>query len=423
MPGWTVADIPLLLALPFLLAASALFSGSETAIFGLRAHQIAELRRHQSAAARSALNLLNQPRMLLITLLLGNMLVNVLYFVISSILLLHVDTDEAGYLLPTISGLLSLIIIVLFAEVTPKLIAARHALRWILMISIPLLVLHDFFLPIRVSISSAVVAPLIRLFNPSTIDKHRQVDFPDLTDFLQVAHVNGGISRDEEQLLNDIIALSRLKARDAMTPRVRMGAVPASSISSPDLIHTLTRSRRRFIPVYEQSLDHITAVIDLLRLNQSTSHHIDLLLDQPQFIPEIATLDQVLEHFRKTSAPYAIAVDEYGQTAGIICYDDVIDAALGHPLESTDSHIPSIILIGLGQWRVDPAMNVYLFAEAFDILLDEQPVSTIGGLVVELLAKTPEINDEITLDQWRITVNEVDGSRIQSLTVQRKEQP
>jgi len=421
MPGWTITDIPLLIALPILLIASALFSGSETAIFGLRAHQIADLRRHHTPAARAALKLLNQPRMLLITLLLGNMLVNVLYFVISSILLLHVDTARAGLILPIISALLSLIIIILLAEVAPKLIAAGHALRWVLMISIPLLILHDFLLPVRAVIASAIVSPIMRLFNPAT-PENTEMDFPDLTDFLQVARAQGGISRDEEQLLSDIIALSRLKARDAMTPRVRMNTLPASTLHSPDFPDQLTQSNHRFIPIYEKSLDHITAILDLLQFNQSSLQNPQSLLDEPQFIPEIATLDQVLEHFRKTSSPCAIAVDEFGQTAGIITYDDVIDAALGQPPESSTENQPPALLTQLGTWLIDPAMNVYHFAESFNIRLDEQKYATVGGLVTGLLAKTPEVGDKITIDNWTLKVAEVDGPRIQSLTLQQKQQ-
>ncbi len=416
MFGWTVTDIPLLLALPLLLMGSAFFSGSETAIFGLRPHQLAALQHLNTRAARIALNLTNQPRMLLITLLFGNMLVNVLYFVISSVLLLHIDIALTGPTLPIALGLTSLIAIILAAEVVPKLLATHHALRWILVTSVPLQILHEILHPLRSVLATILIEPMLRLLGSHDANT-ANINFHELTDFLQLAHNQGTISAAEERFLRDVVELRRLKVRDAMTPRVRVAALPIDDLTTKLITETTHKKRRRYLPLYTESLDHITGIIDVQKLLSTKASSLSDATAIPTYIPELATLDHLLEHFRNTKTKCVVAVDEFGQTAGLVTLNDVVEEIIGLDPNQDDQANPAIIILKLGRWQLAPDLSVYDFAEAFNIQIGEPTVSTIAGLIVDELERIAEVGDSITLEQWRLTVTKTDGPRITEIQV------
>jgi len=428
IPGWSAADIPLLAVLPALVVASGLFSGSETALFGLRGHHLTSLRSRRTPASRAALALIREPNMLLITLLLGNMLVNVLFFVISSVLILHVDMERASPAVPILFGAASLLAIILAAEVAPKLVAADNALRWVLLVSVPLLVLHDLILPLRLVVSNVIIQPMIRLVGPRR-DPER-IHLRELGEFIEMARKRGDIDPNEKRLLRDIVELRRLKVRDVMKPRVKLVALSSEVTDRREIIALARRSGERYLPVYRDTLDHITGMLDLreylLGYDEDLADPavaINACSVEPTFIPELATLDHLLTHFRSADFKAVVAVDEYGQTAGVATLPDVIDELIDVPTDEPDVESPArIMLIGLGRWRLAPELSVYDFAEAFDINLEEPRVSTVAGLILEHLGDTARLHDEVRIDSWRLRITGLEGPRITEIEVERVEE-
>lgn len=408
MPGWTLADIPFFAALPIFLLASAFFSGSETAIFGMRPHEVALLRQSRTRSARAAVALARQPRMLLITLLLGNMLVNILYFVISSVLLLRLDLEQISPIWPAVLGVASLLIVVLTAEIGPKLFASSNSLRWVLICSIPLLILHDLILPIRAGIATFFLEPLLRLVGSSHASE--AIDFQEVSEFLELARRRGELSFDEQSFIWDVVELRRRKVRDAMTPRVRMKALSTEGLNRKVIEEAARDSHDRYLVLYDGALDQIVSVLDLQYFLLARSATFEEASMTPSYIPETATLDRLLEQFRERGIKFAVAVDEYGQTAGLVTIDDVFDELLGDQAESGDGSDDRIMLTGMGRWRVSADLGIYDFAEAFGIEIEEPNVSTVGGFILESLGRLPEPGDQVAIGRWRLTVEEVDGT-------------
>lgn len=409
MPGWTLADIPFFAALPILLLASAFFSGSETAIFGMRPHEVALLHQSGRRSARAAVALARQPRMLLITLLLGNMLVNILYFVISSVLLLRLDLDEMSAIWPAVLGVASLLIMVLTGEIGPKLFASSNALRWVLICSLPLLILHDLILPIRAGIATFFLEPLLRLVGSS--HGSDAIDFQEVSEFLELARRRGELSFDEQSFIRDVVELRRRKVRDAMTPRVRMKALSTEGLSREVIEKAACENRDRYLVLYDGALDQIVGVLDLQFFLLARTATVEEASMTPSYIPETATLDRLLEQFRERGIKFAVAVDEYGQTAGFVTIDDVIGELLGNQSEMGDGLGDRIMLTGMGQWRVSADLGIYDFAEAFGIEIEEPNVSSVGGFILDSLGRIPERGDQVEIGNWRLTVEKVDGTR------------
>ncbi len=409
-----MVDIPMLIALPVLLLGSAFCSGSETALFALSENERMALRRGGSRAGRAVGALLADQRMLLITILMGNMTVNTLYFVITSVLLMKTQVGVAGQ---AALGLAFLVLLVLVGEVTPKLLANADCARSATFVAPPLLALHRLIGPLRIAVDRLAVAPLSRLTSPgaapSRLDEH------ELTALVEISGRHGVIDQDEQRILRDVIRLSQLKVRDVMTPRVRLIALPLAA-SNPHIRALARDARHSKLPVYERDIDHIVGVLPVNRYLIEAEGDPGLLrklLQPAHFVPEFARLDQLLEHFRRTGTSLAIAVDEYGGTAGVVAAEDVVEEVVGDITgeERIGYHLP--VQLDRGRWRVDGATSVRDWGEAVGQRLASPQVATLGGLIISRLGRAPQPGDILDLGNVRLEVDEVERVRVVSVIV------
>ena len=329
MFGWSALDIPMLAALPALLGLSGFFSGSETALFALTESERITLRRAGGLAGRAVEALLADQRMLLITVLMGNMTVNTLYFVVTSVLLMHSDLAVPGAVLLAVGFLL---LVILLGEVTPKLIANTHRTGFAGVTAPPMLALHRAIAPLRVVIDRFVIGPLSRLSSPS--ERPPRLDEKELSALLEVSGSGGVIDAEEQRILQEVIRLGRLKVRDVMTPRVHIAAVglDATCRQVRDLAE---RTRLTKFPVFDENLDHIVGLLPVrsfLLADHPPTACVETLrqgLVPVHYVPETARLDQLLDRFRETHTQLAIVVDEYGGTAGLVAAEDVVEELVG----------------------------------------------------------------------------------------------
>jgi len=409
VPSPTVKVVPLICTTAVLLVASGFFSGSETALFGLTANQRMLIRRQETLSGRAIEVLLANQRMLLITVLLGNMTINVLYFVISSVLLMRADTGLAGGLLLAIASLLTMI---LLGEVLPKLVANAHRRGFAALIAAPLLALHGLIGPLRMILERVVVAPLSRLTSPA--EAPPRLGSGELAALLVVSTREGVIDHEEQQILHDVIALGQRKVRDVMTPRVRIVAV-ATSASREEVADLARRTRLTVLPVYRDDLDHVVGFLPVQRYLLGTREGRAPVTDYAapaRFVPEVATLDQLLEHFRDTRNQLAIAVDEFGGTAGIVAVEDVVEELIGDIAMDRDREAVRAEAIGPDRWRVGGDASVHEWAGTFGTRLIPPRISTLGGLITAHLGRVPVTGDSVELGNVRVDVEQADRSRV-----------
>lgn len=419
MLGWTATDVPMFIALPILLVASGFFSGSETALFGLSHAQRMELR-DVSLSGRIVDALLRDQRMLLVTLLLGNTTINVAYFVVTSVLVMHSDANAAIKV-----GIASafLIGIVIGGEVVPKSLAASRRVRFAALCAPPLLTLHTVIAPIRVVLTRVIITPLCRLVAPRPVSSGLRDE--ELASLLDVSGDAGVIDDEERRLLGEMIALRRLRVRDVMTPRVRMHALPANADRSEVLALAQT-TRSLTIPIYDGTADTIEGILhvkDYLASQDAPSVTDPRVLRPARYVPELATLDQLLEQLRTWRTRTAVVIDEYGGTEGVVTIEDVVAEVVGDITIGPGSAIESIRLVGIGTWEIDGELPLHDFEEAFGVSLDAPQVSTIGGYVVDRLGRAARQGDHVDAGEFHLRVRRIEGKRIAILRLSTAPEP
>lgn len=414
-----LADILILISLLLLLVASGFFSGSETALFSLTGEQRLALNKSGSMVGATIMRLLHETRALLITLLLGNMVINVLFFVLGTIELIRLERVHNFHTAAVaVLSLVPLVLLILFGEVFPKLIASRNPVGFSKLIALPMILVHRILTPLQAVLNRAIITPLARLIAPSS--KPAQLSNEELELLLEQSQQRGIIDDHEEQLLQGVLGLSELKVRDVMTPRVDIKAFDVDDNPS-EMVSLVESTQLSFIPTFEKDLDHLTGVVrakDALLHRPKTIDELKHLVHEVTYVPEVQPLEKLLIHFRQQGTTIAIVVDEFGGTAGLVTLEDAVEELVGEiagPYEPGDES--PIQPVERGVWRVSGGLSVHDWADAFGSAGHVDGVNTAAGLVTAKLGRIPEVGDQTKLGNVEIEVDAIEAKRVTWLTI------
>ncbi len=407
-----------LILMLLLLAGSAFFSGSETAFFNLTHKQKAVLKQSQYRLGHLTALLLEKPQRLLGCLLLGNMLVNILFFAVSSVLVFHIK-DEFGVTTAGVTAFVSLFVLILFGEVFPKSLAYSNSRAFSLSTAPVLYFVTKMLWPIQSVFRILIVEPSIRLILGQR-KLPKAMTTSEFKSLIEASRCRGLITSDENKLLTEVIEFGGLKVRHVMQPRVDMLACESresvTKARSIMLSNNLTK-----LPIYIKDRDHIVGLVFLRQILLHPERSLDKLIQPVNFVPEQKTVESLLEYFRKSGTDTAIVVDEYGGVAGLVRLEYIAGELLG-PVEFTSEAEP-IEKIGPFKFRLSGNLALHDWAESFGIKIEETRLCTIGGLATALSGKVPKSGDVIYLKNLKLTVEKVRKNRIESLILSFEEIP
>ena len=394
----------------FLLACSAFFSGAETAFFNLSHRQVKAFRTSKHKVQKLVANLLAKPGHLLDSFLFGNMTVNVLFFAVSSIMIMQIK-EQGSLVWPVIIAVASFFALVLIGEILPKSIAYANSKSVSLAAALPAYLCLKIFTPLEFLFKFIILEPVLRLFlgpernpNPITVNEFKSL--------IDTTRKQGLISADENRLLTEVIELGLLKVRHVMRPRVDMLA--CSVTDSPQTARKkMQENHLTKLPVYAGSIDNMVGLVHLRQLLLKSSTPLDKIVQQVNFVPEQKTVESLLEFFRRSRTDMAVVVDEYGGIAGSVRLEDIAEELFGQ-MEPA-SHIEPIKQTGPFEYCLAGNLAIHDWAEIFGIDLAETRLATVGGLVTALLGKIPKSGDVTYLKNLKFTIEKMKKHRIETL--------
>jgi len=406
-----------LLILVLLLGCSAFVSGAETALFNLSASQ-----RHQFASAgnrlqRAAAQLIQKPDRLILTLLLGNMTVNVAFFALSSLMVIRTAKRLAGWQ-SMILGLAPLLAIILFGEVLPKALALRIPGSYATAVALPLRALHAFLTPALKVLQVALIGPLVRLLAPLRRQTDALVTHEELQALLESSAHQGILDLPTSTLLQEVVELASIKVHEIMVPRTD---IRAYDINAPraQLLKLIRRERLGLIPVYDKDLDHIMGVVSSRAVLLNPNRPVQSLIRPVVYVPEIITLDALLAALRRRGRKLAITVDEYGGTAGLITIEDVVEEIVGELHHADEDQPEPVKQIGPETYLLAGNLPIRSWAESFRIPLGTRRVATLAGFITAALGRLPTEGDVVQLANLTLTVKQVRGHRVTQIELRR----
>ncbi len=405
-----------------LLIASAFFSGSETALFSLKPvdrRKLKEKSRTQIRAKR-VLQLLKEPRRLLVSILIGNTVVNVAAATLAALIthttLKNTRFTEWAFFIDVIAVTA---VILLFSEIIPKIVAVKNAISFACITALPLQVFVVIFRPV-----SFLFEKLTRGLSAIT-GIHKEVPFvneDELKTLIQVGEDKGTLDKSEREMIHSIFEFRETMSKEVMIPRMDMIAVDRDTPMEEVLALVESQGHSR-IPVYKETIDNIIGILyvkDLLAFSQSEDQVKSLtnLLRKPYFVPESKLIDELLREFQKERIHMAIVVDEYGGTAGLVTLEDVIEEIVGEIRDEYDQEKPLVKEINADEWLVDGKINIEELNEALEVNLPaEEDFETLGGFILSQLGAIPKEKEVIQFENYKYMVEKVVGRRIKSVRV------
>ncbi len=407
---WYLAAICVLLVL------SALFSGSETALFSMPHSAHDRLRDRDPKAARRVDRLLKRPARLLGAILISNLVVNVSASALFTLAIITwaAETGRSPTVYLGIGGFVMTGVLLVFGEVTPKVMAS-HAPGRFARLTAPTVGVVAFAL----APFAYVLSRLGRALAPRSAEPRHLTD-EELHTMISVGRERKVVTEREGEILWNLVGLEDRTVSEVMTPRIDMDCVEknATIAEARELCWREGRSR---LPVYEETVDKVVGVAyakELLAADPDAA--VDTVVRPAQFVPEQKRLPSLLDELRKKGYHIAVVVDEFGQTAGLVTLEDVLEAIFG---EITDEYDRAEELpwrkLGDGHYEVEGEIDIATLNRLFRGIFDDVEHERLAGFVHERLGRLPEQGDVVRVKGVEIVVREVDATKLERAEVRR----
>ena len=403
----------------FLLILSDFFTSSETALFSLSRMYRKKLENSTNLSKRYITKLLNHPQQLLITILLGNTVVNVAFASLSVILALKIS-ESLNFITESfaiiIEIILVIIIILIFGEIIPKVYAIQYAEKYSSLIAFPIGFFKIILFPII-----KILEWIVYIFTPSKkinlVEAELKVTTEDIKNIVYDSSPDVvDIQKDEREMLSSAFEFSDTRVKEVMTPRIDITATEIED-GIEKLINTIKESGFSRIPIFRGNIDNIVGMVyskDII-LNREDKKGIKNLMRSCYFIPENMKINYLLSYFQKNRIHLAIVVDEYGGTSGLITLEDVLEEIVGEILDETDVEKIEIKKISKDEYLLDGSTDIDELNKRFGLEIDDS-FDSFSGFLYQLFGKIPERGEDIIFkEKFKFAIEKLEGQRISSV--------
>jgi Mg2+/Co2+ transporter CorB len=404
-------------ALILLLALSAFFSGSETGLMTLNRYRLRHLVRSKHRGAMRAQALLDRPDRLIGMILVGNNLVNILITQIATLIALR-QLGEGGLWVATV--LLTLIIL-LFAEVTPKTLAALHPERIAFPAAHVYTPLQHVMWPVVWGVN-LIANRLLRLLG---VEQEGSSGQALSREELRTVLLEAGamIPKRHQKMLLNLLDLEQVTVEDIMIPRNEVLGIDLNDEWS-DIEQQIMTLQYTRLPVYRDSIDevigfaHLRDLLPALRKGELDEERLLGLVREPLFVPENTSLNQQLRNFQRTRQRVGLVVNEYGDLQGLVTLEDILEEIVGEftsdPIESIKDYTPQED----GSYLVDGTATVRDLNRALRIDLPTQGPKTLNGLILEYMEDIPEPGTSLLLAGYPVEIVQIKDNLVKTVRLQ-----
>jgi len=411
--GVTVVGILMIL---FLIMGSGFFSSSEIALFSLPAHQVDAMAEEGKRGAQVVKSLKDDPHRLLVTILVGNNMVNITMSSISTTIVgFYFDASTA--VLVSSFGITSMVL--LFGESAPKSYAVENTDSWARTVA-PLLKIFGKVAWPLITLFYYLTSAVNKITGGSSSIESTYVTRDEIRNMIKTGEREGILDEEERQMLQRTLRFTNATAKEVMTPRLDMEAI-SNDATAEEAIEECIQSGHARLPAYEGSLDNVTGVFDIRDLDDSTyGASADLkvkdVVTPTLHVPESKNVDELLSEMRENRMHMVMVIDEFGATEGLITMEDVLEEIVGEILVGDEEH--PIEFVDDDSVLVDGSVNIEEVNEALGIVLPEgEEFETIAGFLFSRAGRLVEQGEEFGYENVTLRAEQVENTRIQKVRV------
>ncbi len=403
---------------------SAFFSGTETALFSLNKLQLKKMQKKEENnwRVKSIIRLLDEPQRTLISILIGNMFVNIS----ASSLATYLAIKLMGNMGIGIASGIMIFIILVFGEIVPKSLAVANAEAISKKVARPIEIISTGLLPL-IKFFKMIINIMYYFFGKKSVKEKKEITEEDLITLIEMGNDEGVIEEEEKKMIRNIFEFGDTTVKEVMIPRVDMDCIPSDTKLNLilKLIKKMGHSR---IPVYEETIDNIIGILyakDLLGIYKQwyTSKEklaLKEIIRKAYFVPENKKIDDLLDIFQKDRIQIAIAIDEYGGTAGLVTMEDVVEEVVGEIIDEYDKEIKLFEITEDNTVIADGNIDIEKINDILNIEIPENDFETLGGFIFDLLGRVPKKGEKIKYQNLRMIIERVAKNRIRSVKIIKK---
>lgn len=407
-----------------LLLLSAFFSSAETALTTVSKIKMRSLAEDGNKRAATVLDITeNHSPKMLSAILIGNNIVNLYAASLTTTLAYRLG----GAMVSIATGILTVAILI-FGEITPKNAATINSSK-LSLIYIPIIkIFMTVMTPVIfiVNILSRGVLFLLRI-DPNA--KNNTMTEDELRTIVDVSHEDGVIESEEKEMIYNVFDLGDARAKDVMVPRVHVTFADVNS-TYHELLDIFKEDKYTRLPVYEDTTDNVIGTInmkDLLLFDNREHFHVRDILREAYFTYEYKSISELLVEMRDASFNIAIVLDEYGETAGLITLEDILEEIVGEIHDEYDENEENFVQkVNDLEYIVEGSLSLDDLNDRLDLELESEDYDSLGGFLIQRLDRLPEVGDEFTTeDGIRMVVDRLDKNRVElvHLYLPEKENP
>ena len=405
-----------LIILAVLILLSALFSSAETSLTTSNKLKIQSLADQGSKRARILLKISEDSGKMLSAILIGNNLVNNAATALTTSLIIQLF-GNSGVGIAT--GVITLLILI-FGEISPKTLATIHSEKMALLYAPLIHFLMKIFTPVIFIVNKLSMGVLFLLrVNPdqkvNTMTEH------ELRTIVDVSQEDGVSESEEKEMIYNVFDMGDAKAKDIMVPRVHVTFADINS-TYDELIEIFREDKFTRLPIYEETTDNVVGTINMKDLllynyNDKKEFHVRDILREAYFTYEYKSISELLVEMRQASINIAIVLDEYGETAGLITLEDLLEEIVGEIHDEYDENEEEFVRqINDREYIIEGSMNLDDLNDSLGLNLSSEDYDSLGGFIIEHLDRLPEQGDELTTDDGiRLVVEALQKNRVESV--------
>lgn len=405
-----------LLILLLLLVLSAFFAACEAAFFSLNQAQLAEFKARRGRIGALIHSLLERPKELLITIYIGNELVNIAISALTTSIAMHLF-GNAGLAVAIGVGTF---LILLFGEVVPKSLSLAFSEKFVFL-SARLL---DWFFRLVHPIQSRLTQLAESMLGIIGIDTQNErskgaISNMEFSTMVALGEGHGVIEAQERKMIQNVMQFGNKMVQEVMTPEIDMFTLQCDE-KMDEILPKIIENFYSRVPVYEKDGETIAGILftkDLNRFKQIPPEKFNLksMLQPAIFVPETKRLNEMMEEFKRLKRHMAIVLDEYGRIVGLITLEDIIEELVGEIDSEMRAEELPLAKLGGNRYRLSGTYPISDFNSEFNCILPNGEVNTIGGFVFGLFGRVPRSGESVLHDNFRFVVERMKGARILNL--------
>lgn len=408
-----------------LILISGFFSAGETALTAFRSIHLEKLENKKEYRKAELLKKwLKSPNEMLTGLLVGNNVVNILASSIATVVTMKISGGNSASSI-VIATIGMTVIILIFGEITPKIIAKTQPIR-VASIVITVIYYLTIILKPLIIVLMAISRFIGRVLGIDLQDTGSLViTEDDIISFVNVGEAEGVIEEEEKEMIHSIVTLGETSAKEVMTPRTSMLAFEGNHTLNEVWDELIDNGFSR-IPVYEDTIDNIIGVLyvkDILPVikDGKSDQKIKNFVRPGYFVPETKSILEILEDFKSMKIHIALVLDEYAGIVGLVTIEDLIEEITGEIRDEFDTDEEELIhKISDDKYEVSGMIDIETLDETLNIQLPEsEEYESLGGLVYALLGRVSEVGDVIVLGSTKLKIIEVDKKRVSKVIIEK----